>query len=95
MAAKRARKQRTGFDELNDKLDRVIDVISDMATKDDIARLDAKFERKFNGVMNAIDGLTKAVSDLTLEYAAVKMQLSRHEERIRLLEERAGVKLPS
>lgn len=95
---KKTTKNRTGFDELNDKLDRVIDT---MATSDDISRLDArideldrKFERKFNDVMNAIDGLAKAVSDLTLEYAAVKMQLMRHEEWIRLIAERAGVKLP-
>ncbi len=110
-------KKRTGFDELNDKLDRVIDT---MATKEDIVRLDgrmdrleiyidtrvgvverritdldAKFDRKFNDVMTAIDGLAKAISDLAVEYAAVKMQLARHEAWLKLLAEKTGVTLPS
>jgi hypothetical protein len=97
--AKKIIKKRTGFDELNDKLDRVI---INMATSDDIARLDAridkldsKFERRFNDVMTAIDGLAKAVSDLTVEYASVKMQLDRHEDWIKLLAKKADIKLPS
>ena len=92
-------REKSAFDEINGKLDRVIDA---MATKDDIARLEAridalekKSEGRFQQTMSAIDALTKAVSDLKLEYAVVNIQLKRHEEWIRLIAEKAGVKLPS
>jgi len=82
-------------------LDKRIDaVIDEMATKDDIARLDArmdalerKFDDRFNKVMTAIDALTKAVTDLRLEYMVINTQLNRHEEWIRLLAKKMGVKL--
>ncbi|MFZ2556088.1 MAG: hypothetical protein WAZ27_02235 [Minisyncoccia bacterium] len=93
------KKNPTEFDELHAKLDRVIDA---MATKDDITRLEGRIERleqkseeRFHQVMSSIDALTKAVSDLKLEYAVVIEQLKRHEEWIRLIAKKAGVELPA
>ena len=89
--------KKSGFEELNNKLDRVID---SMTTREDIARLDnrineleAKFDQRFHDVLTAIDRLAKTVSDLALEYAAVKTQLARHEEWIHILAKKAKVKL--
>jgi len=85
-----------GFNEVNEKLDRVIDT---MATKDDIAdiraematrrelqALDGKFSSKFQEVIAAVDGLMKPISELKMEYAGMTMQLGRHEERLSKLE---------
>ena len=87
-------KKKTGFDEVNDKLDRVIDA---MVTHEDLQRLEARLEMKIDKrigeVMTAIDHLAKSVADLLLEYAGVKHQLSRHEEWFRILAKKAKVKL--
>jgi len=89
------KKKAIGFDEIDKKLDRVIDA---MVTHEDIKqleeRLDLKIDQRIGEVLTAIDGLVKAVSDLTLEYAAVKTQLARHEEWIKLIAKKNGVKLP-
>lgn len=88
-----AKKKLSGFDELNEKLDRVIDA---MATREDILRLEKRmdvFDRRLSDLVTAVDKLAKSVSDLALEYAAVKTQLARHEEWIRLLAKKAGVNL--
>lgn len=89
-----ATKKRAGFDEVNDKLDRVIDA---MVTHEDLKQLEErlalKIDKRIGEVMTAIDRLAKAVSDLALEYADVKSQLSRHEEWIHLLAKKAKVKL--
>ena len=79
---------------LDKKLDRVIDVL---LTKADTVRVDefeAKVDLKFQEVLAGIDNLAKVIGDLTLEYAAVKTQLARHEEWIKLIAKKSGVKLP-
>jgi archaellum component FlaC len=84
-----------GFEEISAKLDRVID---GMVTHEDLnqleERLEAKIDKRIGEVIESIDNLVKAVSDLTMEYSAVKMQLSRHEEWIKLLAKKSGVQLP-
>jgi len=81
------------FEEVNKKLDRVIDA---MATKDDIARLEKRmddFDEKFKQIMAILEGMTKAVADLRMEYVAVSMQLSRHDQWIKEIAKKTGVKL--
>ena len=84
-----------GFEAINQKLDRVIDA---MVTHDDLRhfeeRLDIKIDKRASEILESIDSLAKAMSELTMEYAAVKMQLSRHEEWIKLLAKKSGIKLP-
>ncbi|MBI5004282.1 hypothetical protein HZC00_04265 [Candidatus Kaiserbacteria bacterium] len=97
MAKKQAAKKKViGFNDLNDKLDRMIDA---MVTHDDLKRLeerlDQKIDKRVGEILTAIDRLAKVVSDLSLEYAAVSVQLSRHEEWIRLIAQKTGVNLPS
>jgi hypothetical protein len=45
------------------------------------------------GLIVSSESLAKAVSDLTLEYAAVKMQLSRHDAWIKQIAEKIGLQL--
>lgn len=80
---------------LDKKIDRVIDVLVTKTDTKRIDKLERKMNKRFQEVMTAIDKLAKAVSDLTMEYAAVKIQLARHEEWIQLLAKKSGVKLPA
>lgn len=77
----------------NDRLDKVIDA---MATKDDIVRLEKRvgdFNEKFKQIIAILEGMAKAIADLRLEYATVSMQLSRHDQWIKEIAKKTGVKL--
>ena len=89
-----AKKQSVTLQSLDKKLDRVIDVL---VTKADNARIDdleKRIDERFEQLMAAIDRLASAVHELTLEYAAVKTQLARHEEWIKIIAKKHGIKLP-
>ena len=94
-----------GFDDLNNKLDRVI---AAMATKDDLAdglhaletrleqkidAVDEKHTKKFQEILVATDGLMKPLSELKMEYTGMMIQLSRHEEWIKLIATKTDVAL--
>lgn len=53
----------------------------------------SRLENKIDRLANSIDKLTEAIDTLRLEYAAIKGQLARHEEWIKQIAEKAGVKL--
>jgi len=55
-------------------------------------RLDS-LDEKFDRQLVLLDKLIEKVDAMTLEYAAVSTQLSRHEEWIKQLAEKAGLKL--
>ncbi|OGG53929.1 hypothetical protein A2851_03425 [Candidatus Kaiserbacteria bacterium RIFCSPHIGHO2_01_FULL_53_29] len=88
------KKKNIGFRELDAKLDRVIDVLVTKVDNSRIDELEKRIDLRFEQVMTAIDGLATAVHELTLEYAAVKTQLARHEEWFKILAKKTGVKLP-
>jgi len=71
-------------------------IIAVVATKEDIRgvneRLDS-LEENLNRFVTASEKFTGAFEDLKLEYAAVSTQLSRHEEWIKMLAEKSGLKL--
>ena len=71
-------------------------MVAVVATKDDVKilenRLDA-FQDSFDKLTAAVDKLAGAVQDLRLEYAAVSTQLSRHEEWLKKLADKVGLKL--
>lgn len=71
-------------------------IIAVVATKDDIARVEERLgtlEENLNRFVNASEKFTGAFQDLKLEYGAVSTQLSRHEDWIKKIAEKAGVKL--
>ena len=71
-------------------------VVAVVATKTDVARIEEKvdaFDEKFDRQLVLLDKLIERVDTMRLEYAAVSNQLSRHEEWIKKIAEKAGVKL--
>lgn len=89
-----AKKDNVGLASLDAKLDRVIDALVAKADSSRIDELEKHIDERFKQVMTAIDSLAASVQGLALEYAAVKTQLARHEEWIKLLAKKNGVKLP-
>jgi hypothetical protein len=71
-------------------------IVAVVATKEDVNRLDervASLEENLNRFITASDKFVGGFHDLRLEYAAVSGQLTRHEEWIQKLADKAGVKL--
>lgn len=89
--------QKAYFDELNSKLDRVIDA---MVTKDEFEafRMEVRTEitdlkESVHNLTTAIDKLVKAFSDLQLEYASIKMQMTRYDRWFKEIAEKVGIEL--
>ena len=71
-------------------------VVAVVATKEDVAELREDINAltgKFDKQDQLLDKLIERVDAMRLEYAAVSTQLSRHEEWIKLLAEKTGLKL--
>ena len=67
-----------------------------VATKEDVAELREDINvlnEKFDRQLILLDKLIKRVDMMRIEYAAVSTQLSRHEEWIKQLARKSGVKL--
>jgi chromosome segregation ATPase len=67
-----------------------------VATKEDVRRVEERLsalEENLNRFVTASEKFTGAFQDLKLEYAAVSVQLSRHEGWIKKLAEKAGIPL--
>ena len=45
------------------------------------------------GLIISNDSIAKSITDLTLEYVAIKHQINRHEEWIKQIAEKVGLKL--
>ncbi len=105
MARKSVKKRKViGFDDLNDKLDRVIgsmatkedveDLRSETVTKRELQNLDEKFSKKFQELLIMMEGLMKPIAELKMEYTGMMIQLSRHEEWIKIIAKKNGIELP-
>ncbi|MBI5798327.1 MAG: hypothetical protein HZB10_00140 [Candidatus Yonathbacteria bacterium] len=57
--------------------------------KEDVAGL----RESLQGMIVAVDNLTKVITDLRMEYTAITYQLKRHEDWIKQIAEKAGVNL--
>ena len=86
------------FDVLNEKLDFLIQRVamaSELAAvKKEIREMEKKWEERFKLILEAMDKQSKAMSDIQMIYSGVHMQLSRHEEWIKLIAEKNKIKLP-
>lgn len=71
-------------------------VVAAVATKEDVAELREDINvlnEKFDRQLILLDKLIERVDAMRLEYAAVSTQLSRHEEWIKEIAKKAGIKL--
>jgi len=89
--------------ELNDIKKDISDVKSEinrgfnlMASKTDIEEIKSDLgdlKELVQGLIISNDSIAKSIGDLTLEYAAIKHQINRHEEWIKQIAEKVGIKL--
>ncbi|MFH1178700.1 MAG: hypothetical protein V1711_03210 [bacterium] len=71
-------------------------IVAVVATKEDVKRIERRIsslEENLNRFVTASEKFTGAFEDLRLEYAAVSTQLSRHEDWIKQIARKSGVKL--
>jgi len=67
-------------------------------TKEDVREIKndlADMKELVKGLIVSTDAIAKAVSDLTIEYSAFGLQLSRHERWIKQIAEKVGLTLIS
>jgi hypothetical protein len=67
-----------------------------LASKKDVEEIKsdlADLKELVQGIIISNDSIAKSISDLTLEYAAISTQLSRHDRWIRQIAEKVGLAL--
>ncbi len=82
---------------LDAKLDRLIDA---MVTQKEFVAFHEEVSDKFDSnnetarlLVKGIDGLKKSTDDLLMEYAAISIQLARHERWFKEIAKKTGVEL--
>ena len=71
-------------------------LVSVLATKKDVEEIRSDLgdlKELVQGIIISNDSIAKSIGDLTLEYAAIKHQINRHEEWIKQIAEKVGLKL--
>lgn len=89
---KRFEKQERWIEQRFDKQDQWIE--TRLAIQED--RFNEKFsglDEKYDRIINIRDKMTKSIDIVVQEYAAVKVQIARHEEWIKKIAEKVGVQL--
>ena len=89
------KKKDIGFDDLNNKLDRVIDAIVGMEARlnHKIEEVDVTHTSKFNEVLVAVDGFTSRFERMELDSVHIHHRLDRHEEWAKIFAGKLTVKL--
>jgi len=91
---KLARMMNKRFDSQDKKISHInLELI---VVKEDIKRLEDRVEnlaKAVNNLVISVDKLAKSVETLTQEYSAINVQIKRHEEWIKLVADKVGVKL--
>lgn len=67
-----------------------------LASKKDVEEIKSDLrdlKELVQGIIISNDSIAKSIGDLTLEYAAIKHQINRHEEWIKQIAEKVGLKL--
>ena len=71
-------------------------LVTVLATKQEVQDLTSEvhsMRETLDSLLTAIDGLTKAIGNLQIEYAAITSQLNRHERWIQQIAQKAKIKL--
>jgi predicted nucleic acid-binding Zn-ribbon protein len=71
-------------------------ILSLLATKQELQEVKndmADLKELVQGLIISTDGIAKAIGNLSIEYAAISTQLSRHELWIKQIAEKVGLKL--
>ncbi len=79
---------------LDDKdIDRLTSVLASKKDVEEVKSDLGDLKELVQGVIISSDSVAKSIGDLTLEYAAIKNQINRHEEWIKPIAEKVGIKL--
>ena len=75
---------------------RIQKLVLNLATKNDLQRIEerlSKVEDSLHSLSVSIDKFVKIITDLQQEHAAISVQLTRHEQWIKLIATKTGVVL--
>ncbi len=79
---------------LNDQdIDRLTSVLASKKDVEEIRGDLGDLKELVQGLIISNDSIAKSIGDLTLEYVAIKHQINRHEEWIKQIAEKVGLKL--
>jgi len=79
--------------DLSDSENRMMSIV---ATKQELQKMQgemADLKKLVQGLIVSTDGIAKAIGNLSVEYAAISIQLSRHELWIKQIAEKVGLNL--
>ena len=86
------------FGTLNEKLDFLVQRVamgSELAElKREVGKMEKKWEERFKLLIEVLDKHSKQLNDIQMETSGTHMQLARHEQWIKLLADKTGIKLP-
>ena len=82
----RAYKQGEDIQELKETTIRIAEKVSAMNEHMETFVTKDHFDARLNAIITGIDAIAGGMSDLRMEYVAIKMQQNRHEERLVQLE---------
>jgi hypothetical protein len=79
---------------LNDQdVEKLTSVLASKKDVEDIKNDLSDLKELVQGLMVSNDSIAKSIGDLTLEYAAISTQLSRHDKWIKQIAEKVGLNL--
>ena len=79
---------------LNDQdIDKLTSVLASKKDVEDIKSDLSGLRELVQGIIISNDSIAKSIGDLTLEYAAISTQLSRHDHWIKQIAEKIGLQL--
>ena len=81
--------------DLSDSQDRMLSLLASKQELNEVKNNTEELKELVQGLIISNDSIAKSISDLTLEYAAIKHQINRHEEWIKQIAEKVGLKLSS
>lgn len=78
---------------ISDSQDRMLVLLASKKDVEEIRGDLGDLKELVQGIIISNDSIAKSIGDLTLEYAAIKHQINRHEEWIKQIAEKVGLKL--
>ena len=79
--------------DLSDSQDKMLSMLASKQELNEVKDNIDDLKELVQGLILSSDSIAKSISDLTLEYAAISTQLSRHDRWIKEIAEKIGLKL--
>jgi len=79
--------------DISDSQDKIMSVVATRVELQEVRKDMADLKKLVQGLIVSTDKIATAISNLSIEYAAISTQLSRHELWIKQIAEKVGLKL--